>query len=183
MSQILSRLPGALALCLLTLALFWAGGAFGQEPAPVTPVVAEAAAPADAAPVEAAPEATSEAAPAEAAPEPAAEAPTLLAHQAVAEIDGAASSWILTSTALVLLMTLPGLALFYGGMVRRKNVIATITQSLGVASVVTLCWFAVGYSLSFGVGQPAFGFSGDEVQSVIGGLEAAFLNGVTMETA
>ena len=64
--------------------------------------------------------------------------PALLAHQAPLALDGAATGWILTSTALVLLMTLPGLALFYGGMVRRKNVIATITQSLGVASVVTL---------------------------------------------
>ena len=172
MSQILNRLPGAFALCLLTLALFWVGGAFAQES--VVPAVAEAAA--DAAPAETA-------LAAEVIAEPAAEAPALLSHQAVAQIDGAASSWILTSTALVLLMTLPGLALFYGGMVRRKNVIATITQSLGVAAVVTLAWFAAGYSLSFGVGQPAFGFSGEEVNSVIGGLEAAFLNGVTMETA
>ncbi|MFN3354020.1 MAG: ammonium transporter, partial [Brevundimonas sp.] len=169
MSQLLNRLPGALALCLLTLALFWAGGAFAQE-APAEPVAAEAAAPVEAA------------TPAPAEPE-AAPAPALLAHQAVAEVDGAASSWILTSTALVLLMTLPGLALFYGGMVRRKNVIATITQSLGVASVVTLAWFAVGYSLSFGVGEAAFGFSDEQVQSVIGSLDAAFLNGVTMETA
>ena len=91
-----------------------------------------------------------------AAPEPA-----LLAHQATLALDGAATAWILTSTALVLLMTLPGLALFYGGMVRRKNVIATITQSLGVASVVTLAWFIAGYSLSFGVGQPIAGYSGD----------------------
>jgi len=110
-------------------------------------------------------------------------APALLAHQAPLELDGSASSWILTSTALVLLMTLPGLALFYGGMVRRKNVIATITQSVGVAAVVTLAWFAAGYSLSFGVGQPIGAYSGDEVNSVIGGLQAAFLRGVTPETA
>ncbi|MBX9708461.1 MAG: ammonium transporter [Caulobacteraceae bacterium] len=115
--------------------------------------------------------------------EEAAPTPTLLAHQAVAEVDAAASSWILTSTALVLLMTLPGLALFYGGMVRRKNVIATITQSLGVAAVVSLAWFAAGYSLAFGVGQPMLGFDGDTVQSFIGSTEALFLNGVTMETA
>ena len=72
---------------------------------------------------------------------PAAPDPALLAHQTALVLDGAASSWILTSTALVLLMTLPGLALFYGGMVRRKNVIATITQSLGVAAGVTQAWF------------------------------------------
>jgi len=110
-------------------------------------------------------------------------APALLSHQAPLELDGSSAGWILTSTALVLLMTLPGLALFYGGMVRRKNVIATITQSLGVAAVVTLAWFAAGYSLSFGVGQPIGGYSGDEVNSVIGSLEAAFLRGVTPETA
>ena len=110
-------------------------------------------------------------------------AQALLSHQAPLELDGSAAGWILTSTALVLLMTLPGLALFYGGMVRRKNVIATITQSLGVAAVVTLAWFAAGYSLSFGVGQPIGGYSGDEVNSVIGSLEAAFLRGVTPETA
>ena len=110
-------------------------------------------------------------------------APALLSHQAPLELDGSAAGWILTSTALVLLMTLPGLALFYGGMVRRKNVIATITQSLGVAAVVTLAWFAAGYSLSFGVGQPIGAYSGDEVNSVIGSLEAAFLRGVTPETA
>jgi ammonium transporter, Amt family len=110
-------------------------------------------------------------------------APALLSHQAPLELDGSAAGWILTSTALVLLMTLPGLALFYGGMVRRKNVIATITQSLGVAAVVTLAWFAAGYSLSFGVGQPIAGYSGDEVNSVIGSLEAVFLRGVTPETA
>ncbi len=110
-------------------------------------------------------------------------APALLSHQAPLELDGSATGWILTSTALVLLMTLPGLALFYGGMVRRKNVIATITQSLGVAAVVTLAWFAAGYSLSFGVGQPIGSYSGDEVNSVIGSLEAAFLRGVTPETA
>jgi Amt family ammonium transporter len=104
--------------------------------------------------------------------------PTLLAHQATLVLDGAATGWILTSTALVLLMTLPGLALFYGGMVRRKNVIATITQSLGVASVVSLAWFIAGYSLSFGVGQPIGGVPGEEVQS-----QALFLNGVTPTTA
>jgi Amt family ammonium transporter len=68
-------------------------------------------------------------------------------------------------------------------MVRRKNVIATITQSVGVAAVSTLCWFAIGYSLAFGVGQPMLGFDGDTVQSIIGSTQAAFLNGVTMTSA
>ena len=117
---------------------------------------------------------------AQAAPAPSS---ALLAHQAPLALDGAAAGWILTSTALVLLMTLPGLALFYGGMVRRKNVIATITQSLGVAAVVTLAWFVAGYSLSFGIGQPIAGYDGDTVQSFIGSLDAFFLNGVTPATA
>ena len=109
--------------------------------------------------------------------------PALLDHQAVLELDGAATGWILTSTALVLLMTLPGLALFYGGMVRRKNVIATITQSLGVASVVTLAWFIAGYGLSFGAGQAIGPYPGSEINQYIGSFQALFLNGVTPTTA
>jgi Amt family ammonium transporter len=182
MSQLLNRLPGFLALCLLTIGLFYAGGAFAQEAEPAPP---EAAAATVAEATETVAAEVTAAAQAVAAPEDAEPAPAvaLLAHQAVAEIDAAASSWILTSTALVLLMTLPGLALFYGGMVRRKNVIATITQSVGVAAVVSLAWFGAGYSLAFGVGQPMFGFDGDTVQSFIGSTQAVFLNGVTMETA
>ena len=100
----------------------------------------------------------------------------LLAHQAPLVLNEAASAWILTSTALVLLMTLPGLALFYGGMVRRKNVIATIAHSTAALAIVTVLWFAVGYSLSFGSSGPA-------TNGFIGGLQAAFLNGVTPSTA
>ncbi|WP_298743193.1 ammonium transporter [uncultured Brevundimonas sp.] len=107
---------------------------------------------------------------------PALAAPPMLAHQAALQIDGAATAWILTSTALVLMMTLPGLALFYGGMVRRKNVIATLAHSTAAFAIVTVLWFAVGYSLSFGTGGPA-------TNAVIGGLQAAFLNGVTPDTA
>jgi Amt family ammonium transporter len=102
--------------------------------------------------------------------------PALLAHQAPLAIDGAATGWILVSTALVLMMTLPGLALFYGGMVRKKNIISTIAHSAASFMVVTLLWFVVGYSLSFGVsGEPTNGF--------IGGFQALFLNGVKIETA
>jgi len=100
----------------------------------------------------------------------------LLAHQVPLVIDGAATGWILTSTALVLLMTLPGLALFYGGMVRRKNVIATIAHSTAALAVVTVLWFIVGYSLSFGTGP-------DAINGLIGGLQSAFLNGVRIDTA
>jgi ammonia channel protein AmtB len=59
----------------------------------------------------------------------------------------------MTSTALVLFMTLPGLALFYGGLVRRKNVLSVLAQCLGIAGLVTILWWAVGYSLSFGAGN------------------------------
>lgn len=107
---------------------------------------------------------------------PAIAAPALLAHQAPLELNEASSAWILTSTALVLMMTLPGLALFYGGMVRRKNVIATLAHSTAAFAIVTVLWFAVGYSLSFGSSGPA-------TNGVIGGLQAAFLNGVTPSTA
>jgi Amt family ammonium transporter len=102
--------------------------------------------------------------------------PDLLAHQAPLVLDGAATGWILVSTALVLMMTLPGLALFYGGMVRKKNIISTIAHSTAALMVVTVLWFIVGYSLSFGT-------SGATTNGFIGGAEALFLNGVTIETA
>lgn len=110
-----------------------------------------------------------------AGPAVAAPAAPLLAHQAPLALNEASSAWILTSTALVLMMTLPGLALFYGGMVRRKNVIATLAHSTAAFAIVTVLWFVAGYSLSFGSGGAADGF--------VGGLEAAFLNGVAPSTA
>ena len=77
------------------------------------------------------------------------------------------NSWMLTSSALVLLMTGPGLALFYGGLVRRKNVLATMMQSFTMMAVVTVLWAVIGYSLSFGSGT-----------SFIGGFQHFFLHGV-----
>ncbi len=99
-----------------------------------------------------------------------------LAHQAPLDLDTASTGWILTSTALVLLMTLPGLALFYGGMVRRKNLIATIAHSTAALALVTVLWFVTGYSLSFGTGPSA-------INGVIGGFDALLLNGVAPATA
>ena len=64
-------------------------------------------------------------------------------------INSGATAWRLTSTALVLFMTLPGLALFYGGLVRKKNVLSVLAQCLGIAGLATLMWWAFGYSLSF----------------------------------
>ncbi len=63
------------------------------------------------------------------------------------------ASWMLTSTALVLLMTIPGLALFYGGLVGKKNIVSTISQSFMITCVVTLVWFIGGYTLTFGEGN------------------------------
>src|SRR3569623_2876292 len=59
------------------------------------------------------------------------------------------TAWMLTSTALVLFMTIPGLALFYGGLVRSKNVLATLMQSFAITCLVTIIWTVVGYSLAF----------------------------------
>jgi Amt family ammonium transporter len=84
---------------------------------------------------------------------------------------------VLLCTVLVLLMTVPGLALFYGGMVRKKNVIATITQSVGVFAVVSLVWFIAGYSLAFGKNGSA------GLQPFIGSLDMLFLNGVSLQSA
>jgi Amt family ammonium transporter len=77
------------------------------------------------------------------------------------------NAWMMTSAALVLFMTLPGLALFYGGLVRRKNVLSVLAQCLGITGLVTILWWSVGYSLVFAPGTP-----------YIGGLKYAFLRGV-----
>src|SRR3954464_943215 len=72
-----------------------------------------------------------------------------LAESAVAKIDPADTAWMISATALVLMMTIPGLALFYCGMVRKKNVLATMAQSFACTMLCSLLWFAFGYSLSF----------------------------------
>jgi Amt family ammonium transporter len=82
-------------------------------------------------------------------------------------IDHGDTAWMLTSTALVLLMTIPGLALFYGGMVRKKNVLATVMQSFAITCLVTIIWFVVGYSLAF--------TDGGSMNAYIGGLSRFFL--------
>ena len=74
--------------------------------------------------------------------------------EAPAKIDTGDTAWLLTSSALVLLMT-PGLALFYGGMVRRKNVLGTIMHSFVAMGIITIQWVLFGYSLSFGPGHRA----------------------------
>ena len=65
------------------------------------------------------------------------------------KIDSGSTAWMLTSSALVLLMTIPGLALFYGGMVRKKNVVAITAQNFAITALVTVLWTVIGYSLAF----------------------------------
>jgi len=77
------------------------------------------------------------------------------------------NGWMMTASALVLFMTLPGLALFYGGLVRQKNVLSVLAQCLGIAGLVAILWWAVGYSLVFSRGSP-----------IIGGFKFVFLRGV-----
>ncbi|MFC5429489.1 ammonium transporter [Paraburkholderia denitrificans] len=83
------------------------------------------------------------------------------------KINSGDTAWMLTSTALVLFMTIPGLALFYGGMVRKKNVLATLMQSFAITCVVTVIWTVIGYTLAFTPGGP-----------FIGGFSHTFLAGV-----
>ncbi|RYZ11213.1 MAG: ammonium transporter, partial [Comamonadaceae bacterium] len=78
---------------------------------------------------------------------------------AQASLSAADTGWMMTATVLVLLMTLPGIALFYAGMVRRKNVLSVMAAVIGVASVVSLTWFALGYSLAFTAGSSWLGGS------------------------
>jgi Amt family ammonium transporter len=88
------------------------------------------------------------------------------------KFDTGDTAWMLSSTALVLMMTIPGLALFYGGMVRKKNVLATVMQSFAVACVISVLWLIVGYSLAFTTGS-----------SIIGGLSRVFLRGLALDSA
>ncbi len=83
------------------------------------------------------------------------------------KLDTGDTAWMLTSTVLVLMMTIPGLALFYGGMVRKKNVLATVMQSFAVTCLVTVLWMVLTYSLAFTAGS-----------TVIGGMSRMFLSGM-----
>ena len=131
-----------------------------------------AAAPAPAAPAsdqKAAEPAKAEGAAPPAAPAapPAPDTPQLIAADKISSGD---TAWMLTSTALVLMMTIPGLALFYGGMVRKKNVLATLMQSFAITCLVTVLWVIAGYSIAFTKGG-----------SIIGGFDRLFLNGMLFQ--
>jgi len=87
------------------------------------------------------------------------------------KLDTGDTAWMLTSTALVLMMTIPGLALFYGGMVRKKNVLATVMQSFAITCLISVLWLIVGYSLAFTSGS-----------TIIGGLSRIFLRGLAVDS-
>jgi len=87
-------------------------------------------------------------------------------------MNGADTAWIIVATALVLFMTLPGLALFYGGLVRARNVLSVFMHCYAIACLMSLLWFALGYSIAFGSGTSGFW----------GGLDKMFLSGITADT-
>ncbi|MFD0739808.1 ammonium transporter [Lysobacter koreensis] len=97
---------------------------------------------------------------------------TALAHAAPSTIDKGDTAWMLVATALVVLMIVPGLALFYGGLVRAKNILSVLMQVLVVAALAFVLWVAYGYSLAFDGGN-----------ALIGGLGKAFLHGVGVDSA
>ncbi len=93
--------------------------------------------------------------------------PAMAADAAPPAIDTGDTAWMLVSTALVLMMTIPGLGLFYAGMVRKKNVLATLMQSFAICCIMTVVWMMLGYSLAFTSGN-----------AFIGGLSRVMLNGL-----
>jgi len=137
-----------------------AASAAASDAAASAPAADASAAPAASAPAAAAPAASAAAAAAPAAP-------TAPFSVDSSKINSGDTAWMLTSTALVLFMTIPGLALFYGGMVRKKNVLATLMQSFAITCLVTIIWAVVGYSLAFTPGG-----------SFIGGFSRFFMSGM-----
>jgi Amt family ammonium transporter len=106
-----------------------------------------------------------------AAPADAAAAPAAASAPAAPKLDSGDTAWMLTSVALVLMMTIPGLALFYGGMVRKMNVLATVMQSFAVTCLVTVLWTVVTYSFAFTTGSP-----------FLGGTSRLLLSGMTLDS-
>jgi ammonium transporter, Amt family len=151
----------------LMLALLSPGLTLAQEAAPpeATPPAAEAVTVETTTVETVTPEAPAAAAPEAAAP--AAEAP---------KVDSGATAWMMTSTALVLMMTIPGLALFYGGMVRKKNVLATMMQSFAITAMITVLWMVAGYSIAFDTTGMEKGVT--NFYSFFGSLSKAFLSGM-----
>ena len=96
------------------------------------------------------------------------------AEAAKPTIDSGDTAWMLTSTALVLMMTIPGLALFYGGMVRKKNVLSIVMQCFAITCIVTVAWMVLGYSWAF--------TDGGDMQSYLGGMSQFMLKGMTLDS-
>jgi len=113
---------------------------------------------------------------------------SLLFHTSIAaaaeppKLDAANTAWMLTSSALVLFMTLPGLALFYAGLVRSKNVLSVLMQCFAITCMVTLAWVVVAYSIAFGDGGAANAWYGGFAKSFLSGIEAKTLKGTIPET-
>ncbi len=99
------------------------------------------------------------------------------ADTAPPKLDSGDTAWMLTSTALVLMMTIPGLGLFYAGMVRKKNVLATLMQSFAITCLVTITWCVAGYSLAFTNGNP---YIGDLSRFMLAGMGAAYDKGIAL---
>lgn len=159
----MKRLLATLSLLgALGMGMAFGGSAWAADDAaaPAAAVTTEAAAPAAAAPAAEAPAAAAEAAPAEAAPA----APAF-------SLSKSDNAWILVSAALVILMSIPGLALFYGGLVRSKNMLSVLMQVFVTFSLISVLWVIYGYSLAFTEGGAFFGV-----------LSKLFLNGVTIDS-
>ena len=163
------KLIGLKRLAGLALAAAVIGGPFGgtaiAQPVTTTANPTAAPAPEAAAPAAVTPPAAALATPAATTPAP------------PPKIDSGDTAWMLTSTALVLLMTIPGLALFYGGMVRRKNVIATVAQSFVITCLVTVLWMLVGYTVAFTTNTDA------TLNRYIGSFGEALMKGVKVDQA
>jgi len=97
--------------------------------------------------------------------------PGLALAEEAAKLDSGDTAWMITATALVLLMTLPGLALFYGGMVRKKNILSICMQTITITALMSVLWVVCGYSLAFADGN-----------AFIGGLSKAFFSGITVDS-
>ena len=94
-------------------------------------------------------------------------------------LDSGNTAWMIVATILVLLMTIPGIALFYGGLVRQKNVLSIVMQSLLIVGIVSIIWVAFGYSFVFGTSLME---DGNPLGAIIGGFDKMFLRGITIDT-
>jgi Amt family ammonium transporter len=167
----MTRFKARLAALAIVGALVLPGvAAFAQAPAaaPTTPVAATPAPAPTPAPAAAAP----------ATPAPAAATPAPAAPAKPPAYNNGDTAWMMTSTALVLMMTIPGLALFYAGMVRKKNILATLMQSFAITCLISLVWTIIGYSEAFTAGTGASApYIGDLTRVMLHGMEALISNG------